>query len=251
MRENVERVDGLRGETRSNRQAFLLFVLSRLGEPNPSLIGELYDSRQMLALYAKAYLAQAIYLMDEGDPRLPSLASDLNSAAILSATGAHWEEETVDYWNWNSDTRTTAIVLAALTRLEPDSKLTSNAVRWLMAHRTEGRWASTQETAWALIGLTDFMVATGELNGNYEYEVAINGEFLGGDRVNAGNLRQNNVLTADINQLLTERPQSVGNWAWRRGWGVVLHRPSQCQFASCLYSATRAWHYLVAGILPS
>ncbi len=201
---NVERADGLRGETRSNRQSFLLFVLSRLGEPNPGLISELYDSRQMLALYGKAYLAQAIYLMDAGDPRLASLASDLNSAAILSATGAHWEEATNDYWNWNSDTRTTAIVLSALTRLEPDSKLTPNAVRWLMAHRTEGRWASTQETAWALIGLTDFMVATGELDGNYEYEVAINGELLGGDTVNAGNVRQNNVLNAGISQLLTD-----------------------------------------------
>ena len=39
--------------------------------------------------------------------------SDLEAATVLSAAGAHWEEGTRDYWNWNTDLRTTAIVLNA------------------------------------------------------------------------------------------------------------------------------------------
>jgi hypothetical protein len=50
-----------------------------------------------------------------------------------------------------------------MSKIEPDNPLVANAARWLMAHRTDGRWQGTQETAWVLMGLTAFMVASGEL----------------------------------------------------------------------------------------
>ena len=42
---------------------------------------------------------------------LSSPLRHITAAAILSATGAHWEETAVDYWNMNTDTRSTAVVL--------------------------------------------------------------------------------------------------------------------------------------------
>ena len=47
-------------------------------------------------------------------------AGDLAGDAVFSATGTHWEEDKPDYWNMNTDIRTTAIVIWALSRLEPD-----------------------------------------------------------------------------------------------------------------------------------
>jgi len=70
----------------------------------------------------------------------------------MSATGTHWEEAQPDYWNMNTDIRSTAIVLWTLSRLEPKSDLLPNTVRWLMAAREEGHWESTQDTAWSLLG---------------------------------------------------------------------------------------------------
>ena len=61
----------------------------------------------------------------------------------------------------NTDTRSTAIVLAALTRLRPDNELLPNAVRWLMEARQAGRWSNTQENAWSIIALTDWLAASG------------------------------------------------------------------------------------------
>ena len=46
-------------------------------------------------------------LIDEGDDRISTFLSDLQNAAILSATGAHWEEMDYDYWAMNTDTRST------------------------------------------------------------------------------------------------------------------------------------------------
>ena len=104
-------------------------------------------------LYAQAFLTQALQWIDAADPRLKTLLSDLSSQAIVSATGTHWEEKEVDRWNWNTDTRTTAIVLSALSKIDPENPLNANAVRWLMSHRTDGHWLGTQETAWTLMAL--------------------------------------------------------------------------------------------------
>ena len=65
----------------------------------------------------------------------------------------------------NTDTRSTAIILDALARLDKNNQLAPNVVRWLMVARKGGYWETTQETAWALIALTDWMKATGELAG--------------------------------------------------------------------------------------
>ena len=109
------------------------------------------------------------------EPRLQTLLDDLNSAAIVSATGAHWEEEDTDWWTMNTDTRSTTLVLDALARYDPNNALAPNVVRWLMVARKDGRWETTQENAWAIIALTDWMVATGELEGDYSYQVGFNG----------------------------------------------------------------------------
>ncbi|GAB4151888.1 MAG: alpha-2-macroglobulin family protein [Candidatus Promineifilaceae bacterium] len=186
-----------------NRQAFLVYVLARAGEFRGE-INQLYERRETLDLYARGYLAQAINLRDSGDARLETLKSDFISAAILSATGANWQEADRDYWNWNSDTRTTAIVLDTLAKLDPDNPLVANAVRWLMAHRTDGRWGSTQETAWTLMALTTWMSASGELEADYRYEVALNGKLLAGGVGSADTLRDAVQLQVDVSQLFQD-----------------------------------------------
>lgn len=189
-----------------NRQAFVLYVLARAGKPEISNTVQLYDVRQSLSTYARAYLAMTMYIIDSNDPRLDTLRSDFVNAAILSATGAHWEESWLDYWNWNTDTRTTAIVLAAMIQIDPQNTLNANAVRWLMNHRTGGHWATTQETAWTLIGLSNWMINTGELKAAYNYAVALNGERLGEgwQKASAETLRETTKLSVDIANLLTK-----------------------------------------------
>jgi hypothetical protein len=194
----------------ANRQAFILYVLAEAGEGNLGRTVTLFEQRQTLDTFGRAYLAMALGLMQPDEPeRVNSLLSDITSQAIVSATGAHWEEEQVDYYAMNTDTRSTAIVLTALARLDPDNALAPNVVRWLMSARKEGIWETTQENAWAIIALTDWMAASGELEGVYNWQVAFNGQALGEGSVARENIDETVKLQVEVAQLLADEANRV------------------------------------------
>lgn len=204
LKQQVQAVDTFNAPRIANRQAWLLYVLSEADAVSPARLDELFNQRDNLSTYARAYLAQAIWLQNKNDDRLPTLLSDINNAAILSATGAHWEENFYDWWAMNTDTRTTAIVLDTLTKLDPDNALNPNVVRWLMVARRGGIWETTQETAWALISLTDWMLYTGELDANFDYSVYLNDAQLGGGTVTPDTVQNSTKITVPITNLLAD-----------------------------------------------
>ena len=199
----------------ANRQAFVLYALAEAGEGNLGRTVTLFNKRDVLDTFGKAYLAMALGLLEPDNPaRVDTLLSDIGSDAIVSATGAHWEEEQVDYYSMNTDTRSTAIVLAALARLDPENALAPNAVRWLMVARRDGYWETTQETAWAIVGLTDWMVATGELAGAYNWHVVVNGGLLGEGQVDRDNVDETVKLQIEVAQLLADEANRVVIERW-------------------------------------
>ncbi len=188
-----------------NTETFVQYGLVRAGNGNPANLDALFGQREKMSLFARAFLAQAYHGMNGDANKINALLSDLSNAAILSGTGAHWEESQQDWWNWDSNTRTTAIVLKTLVDLTPDSALIPNVVRWLMVARRGDGWESTQETAWAVMGLTDWMVASGELKANYSFNVALNGAAIGEGKATPATVRDTTTLTIDVKQLLADR----------------------------------------------
>jgi uncharacterized protein YfaS (alpha-2-macroglobulin family) len=195
-----------------NQMAFMNFVLADMGEGDPGRASTLYDARARLAHYGKAYLAMALDAMNadgEADPRVQTLLDDLLGAAQLSATGASWHEEGVDWQTFNTDTRTTAIVLGAFTRLAPDQPLLPQVVRWLMSAREAGRWATTQENAWSIISLTDWLAISRELEGDYTWLVTLNEEDMGAGQVKRENVDQPVTLRAAVADLLRDQANEL------------------------------------------
>ncbi len=203
----------VKGDTlfwQANRQAFVLYVLAEAGRGDVGRTVALFEQRDTLDAFGKAFLAMALALLHpDGDPRVSTLLSDLTNAAIISATGAHWEEAEVDYYAMNTDTRSTAIILAALARLDSNNPLAANAVRWLMSARKEGFWETTQENAWAIIALTDWMKATGELQGRYEWRILVNDQPLGQGSVTPDNLTETQKLQVEVARLLADEINRV------------------------------------------
>jgi hypothetical protein len=187
-----------------NRQAFYRYVLARAGQMSVGELDALLDQRLEMDYWALSFLLMAYHEVDPANAAVAQLVSDLQTGAILSATGAHWEEKEVDWWNWSSDTRSTALALAALTRVQPTHDLLPNVVRWLMVAREGDHWRTTQETAWAVMSLTDWMVASGELKGNYTYAVALNGGGLGEGTVTPDTVREGTVLRIQVKDLLRD-----------------------------------------------
>ncbi len=157
-----------------DRQAFMLYALAYSNSADVSRSVNLFENRERLSIYAKALLARTFALIGDNDDRVNTLLSDLSNDAIVSANGTHWEETERNAFNWNTNTRTTAIVLGTLVQLQPDSELIPQVVRWLMVAREGDTWETTQETAWAVMALSDWMAQSGELNADYDWSAAVN-----------------------------------------------------------------------------
>nr|MBA3534506.1 alpha-2-macroglobulin [Ardenticatenales bacterium] len=191
-------------------RAFILYALSESGNGDESRAVELFDRHTLLDTDGRAFLLMALDNAGEGQrPRVQTLASELTARAILSATGAHWEEQAPDLRAFDSSRRSTALVLRALVRVQPEHMLLPQSVRWLMIAREIGHWETTQETAWAILALTDYMRASGELKADFSYEVALNDKVVLSEKATADNLSDPVMLKVGIAELLLEEANEL------------------------------------------
>ncbi|HHJ07049.1 MAG TPA: hypothetical protein ENK24_06080, partial [Anaerolineae bacterium] len=219
LKKSLRKPKDVNSSWKANWQAFILYALAEAGEGDLGRSVALFDQREKLDIFGRAYLAMTFGLLEpDNDARVKTLLSDITGQAIVSATGAHWEESQPDYYSMNTDTRSTAIVIAALSRLDPQNPLLPNAVRWLMSVRQEDHWETTQEAAWAIMGLTDWMVASGELEGDYAWKVSLNGDALDKGEVTPQTVEDvseiytgvEDLLADEINRLVIERAPRQG-----------------------------------------
>ena len=221
-----------------NRYAFMTYVLARGNKLQAEQTDFIYQNRTSLSLYGEAYLAQAMFMLDQKDTRINSLMSDLAAATVMSAAGAHWQEKgPADYWNWNTDTRTTAIVLNAFVQIDPNNPITSNAVRWLMSARSGKSWYSTQETSWSLIALTNWLTASKEFQTNYPFAVGLNGNSIERGVANKDNLTQSASLQIQLKDLLKDTANYL---VFTRGNGT----------GNLYYTAYLSTNLVVASLAP-
>ncbi len=176
LQRQLEDLDDITDRWEANRQAFFLYVLAEGGEDVVEAVDQLVgEHRGLIDPYAKALLIMAYEALGARGDNQETLLVDLNDQAIVSASGAHWEDAEQDFFNLNSDVRGTAMAISALARVQPDSALAPSAVRWLMLARTAEIWPTAHETAWSISALSDWMAVSGELEANYDYQLDVNG----------------------------------------------------------------------------
>ncbi len=143
----------------------------------------LYQVKGRLSPWAQATLALALERASPGSgSQAQSLLSDLQTQAVRSATGAHWEiAQTPEgglaaQRNMHTTASNSAIVVYALAQHDPTAPLLADAVRYLMGSRSsDGTWASSYTTTWALIALAQYMQGSGEPGGDFAFSAALNG----------------------------------------------------------------------------
>lgn len=133
-------------------QAFSVKVLAEGGRNVDSHINRLITYVDRMPIFGIAFLADAM----KSDPRAADLRRRIDNAILPEGGSAHVEELNDPYllWYWNSNVRSTAIVLDTLVRA--DDPLVKPMVRWLMQQRKGGRWRNTQENVWAMEALVDY-----------------------------------------------------------------------------------------------
>lgn len=188
-------------------QAFVLYALEAAGSGQPAYVRRLAAERESLGLRGRALLALSL---PPGDEFVPPLLSDLETAAVRAATGAHWQEPQPDRRALETGVTTSALAMMALTRHDPGNPLLADAIRWLMAARdADGGWRSTLDTAWATLALSEWVRVTGGLNADFEFAVDLNGVPLASGRAGSEAPLTAVQVTAGLEELFPDRPNRL------------------------------------------
>jgi uncharacterized protein YfaS (alpha-2-macroglobulin family) len=169
-----------------DRLAFVHFMLAQAGVGDPAGLDALYQARAQLNPWSQALLALSLDLTDAGSNQSRTLISDLESGAIRSSTGAHWEEKTLDWRNMNTPISTSAIVIYALVQKDPATPLLADTVRYLVSHRQiDGEWDSTFSSTWALMALAKVLENSNQIDGGFDYSAWLNGSPIAEGQANS------------------------------------------------------------------
>jgi hypothetical protein len=139
-------------------QAFAVKVLAEGGRNADSHLNRVYGYLDRMPVFALAYMLDALQARGEHGAREMELLRRIKNAVLPEAGMAHVEELSDPYllWFWNSNVRSTAVVLGSLVRVAGNDSLVPAMARWLVRARTKGRWGNTQENGVAMEALVDY-----------------------------------------------------------------------------------------------
>jgi len=197
-------------ERRSDMQAWMLHALAAYQHAQDdnaktkfedAAIANLWKSRDELSAFTKALFALAVHTYGD-DEKAQVLVRNLENGVKIDETPdtsvivrgeqtshqgvmatAHWGADGL-YWRWSDGpVETTAFVLKALLAIDPDHQLIEPVTNWIVKNRRGAQWSNTRDTAITVLALNDYLKVSGELAGDLEYELTVNGQVIARNRV--------------------------------------------------------------------
>ncbi|MEX2190381.1 MAG: MG2 domain-containing protein, partial [Bacteroidota bacterium] len=160
--------------------AISLYTLAISGKPDHGYMQKLYARKDSIPLFAKAYLLKALHSSAAYPGLVAELTRELTNMAKVSQTSAHFEERN-DFgssWCWNSNARTTALLLQAFVETQPENSLIPKMVRWLVDQQKIGRWRTTQENLYVVDALATYIRVYEKDEPSFTAEVRLAGGSL-------------------------------------------------------------------------
>jgi hypothetical protein len=156
-----------------------------------------------LSLDPLSRAALAVALDAAGDVTdTQALLASIRETAIKDAMTVHWpdaaDEAAYSRSVMGSTLRTTAMAADTLARLDPESPLLPGAIHWLMGQRQGLGWGDTQKTGFAILALTDYLLATQEPGQELPYQIYVNDSLWQAGRLEAALANPTLVLTYHI-----------------------------------------------------
>ena len=202
---HMNRVVDLESPIAPGERAMYLYALAVAGrgethEPEMRAVFEQY--RAQLEPSGKAYLLLALHETGatNDDTYVERLLNDLASSVEPSANGNHWEDgerSGLVRTPWQA----TALVLTALSRVQPEHPLIEETVRWLTVARSTQPWNYGPERAQAVLSLAEFATMTGELGADFAYEVDIDGKNALEGSFDPDDAAANETLTVPLTEI--------------------------------------------------
>ena len=155
LRQNLEAMD-------VRTRAFALYSMALAGQGDLAATQALLPDRDKLDPFSLAALALALHTLG-AQSEAEQLVERLAALAQTDGNQVFWPSALEDgYYERKvmaSTTRSTALVLRALVQITPGHELEPGTVRWLMNQRRSSGWGSTNETSFAILALTDHLLA--------------------------------------------------------------------------------------------
>lgn len=184
-------------------RAYVNYVLAYTGNATKQLIEDEYKKISTNENeYALSLMALAFEFVGDNTKAL-ELVSLLESKVQYSGEGAAFWETSGNQYRWQDDkVQTTAMALKALMNIKSDSELKNKIVRWLMMQRRGMSWRSTQETAFIIFAMVDYLKVSSELTPDYDVKVFVNGELQLDKRMTSVDVfAREQIVTLDDSQL--------------------------------------------------
>lgn len=183
-------------------KVYLLYALCISGNENAERINALLNVQNRLQPLSRALLA--LTLLEVGErTKAVEVATRIEATATGNSQEAYWQTTTRPFngYEENFSLEATAVSVKALSRLLPQSPVLVRAARWLVNHRTNGYyWTSTRQTAYAIDGLIDYAKVSGDLQGDYDWEVYVNDRQVSTGHFSAADATVGKSLTLEIEQ---------------------------------------------------
>jgi hypothetical protein len=149
-------------------KAYAVYVLALGGKPDLSWTYRLQEGKDDLPAYARAHVAVALALTRERDLAQSLLRAPIPAPAPGRDTGGLL----------HSAAREAAILLSAYLDVDPAHEAVPRLVERLEGFRKDGRWATTQENAFALLALGKYARRAAAEPSDFRAVVRRGGEVL-------------------------------------------------------------------------
>ena len=162
-------------------------------------------------LDAESLAMTGLAMLKLNDSRAGEMAKLLIAKAERQGELVHWAGNYQPLLDESgaASTEATAFALRLLVHTDPASPLLTSAAQWLMLARDGGvYWESTEQTAMVIFGLTDYLAASKELQGEYTAEVLVNGTVAGERHFSHADVLSGASLTVDVDAV---HLQAAGN----------------------------------------
>jgi alpha-2-macroglobulin len=173
-------------------RVYALYSMASAGHGDLEATQALVSQHRDLDSFSRAALALTLHQLGAETEAQAVLAALAETAVVTNSGHVYWRgasgDGLYDQKTMASDTRSTAMALSAFTAVRPDSDLIPGMVAWLMGQRRQQGWGTTNETAHAIIGLTDHLLATSfnEAATATNYTVLLNGEAVAAGSLGRG-----------------------------------------------------------------
>lgn len=184
--------------------AMSAYLLAEQGRLDAPVLDALWAKRAVMPSYGQAFLWRALAKAGAAPQRIADMRTLVLGRLMVGATSAAAISETWanSPFYMTSDTRSTAMILAAFNEIEPTSDLIPKLIFGLReARRGSPYWNNTQDNLWSLVAIADVarrttnatstvtiklggdVVATPAIVGNKIYSLALPGGRLKGKLV--------------------------------------------------------------------